>query len=164
MFLFYVFLICNYTKYFWECNKMQIKHNKNKLTPQDSIGRATGFFLFRNLVNNYNLDKEKQEDERKSIKKYGCTSLILSFISILLGVCSLVCKFSNLELAGFSNLLIVIIYILSGIVVSTILSLYAFVFAVLQTRLNRKSIGIIALIFSILAIGLVFSLILFLLI
>lgn len=143
---------------------MKIKRNKNELSPQDSIGRATGFFLFRNLVNNYNVDKEKQEDERKSIKKYGRTSLVLSFISILLGVCSLVCKFSNLELAGFSNLLIVVIYILSGIVVSTILSIYAFVFAVLQTRLNRKSIGIIGLIASILSIGLVLTLILFLLI
>ncbi len=143
---------------------MNLKNNKNELNPQDSIGRATGFFLFRNLVNGYNVDKEKQEDERKGIKKYGTTSLILSFISLLLGVCSLICKFSNLELAGFSNLLIVVIYILSGIVVSTILSMYAFVFAVLQTRLNRKSIGIIALIASILSIGLVFTLILFLLI
>ncbi len=143
---------------------MNIEQNKNELNPQDSIGKATGFFLFRNLVNGYNIDKEKQEDERKSIKKYGRTSLILSFISILLGVCSLVCKFANLELAGFSNLLIVVIYILSGIVVSTILSMYAFVFAVLQTRLNRKSIGIIGLIVSILAIMLVLTLILFLLI
>lgn len=143
---------------------MNLNNNKNELNPQDSIGKATGFFLFRNLVNGYNIDKEKQEDERKSIKKYGTTSLILSLISILLGVCSLICKFSNLELAGFSNLLIVVIYILSGIVVSTILSMYAFVFAVLQTRLNRKSIGIIALIASILSIGLVLTLILFLLI
>lgn len=140
------------------------KVKTNKLDSHDSIGKATGFFLFRNVINDYNADKEKQEDERKDIKKYGKVSVILSTIAIILSLSCLISKFANIEFAGFSNILMVIIYIFSGIIISTILSLYGFVFGVLQIRLNRKSVGIIGLILSIFGIFFVVSLIVFLLI
>lgn len=140
------------------------KVKTNKLDSHDSIGKATGFFLFRNVINDYNTDKEKQEDERKDIKKYGKVSVILSTIAIILSLSCLISKFANIEFAGFSNILMVIIYIFSGIIISTILSLYGFVFGVLQIRLNRKSVGIIGLILSIFGIFFVVSLIVFLLI
>lgn len=143
---------------------IQRKAKSNKLDSNDSIGKATGFFLFRNVINDYNSDKENPEDERKNIKKYGKVSIILSAIAIILSLSSLISKFSNIEFAGFSNLLMVIIYIFSGIIISTILSIYGFVFGILQVRLNRKSIGVIGLVASIFAMLFVIGLIVFLLI
>ena len=36
----------------------------------DNIGKATGFFLFRNLINNYN-EMKQDETKRYECKKYG---------------------------------------------------------------------------------------------
>ncbi len=124
----------------------------NKLNKKDSVGKITGFFLFRNLINNYNIEKTRHEEERKQIKKYGISSLILSLISLIISVSCLISRLSNITFVGFSNFLMILVYIFSGIIISLILSIYAFVFGVLQVRLNRKSIGIIGLVLSILSI------------
>ena len=50
------------------------KENKNI----DTVGKVTGFFLFRNLINSYNEDKCLDEEERKTVKKYGAVAIILS--------------------------------------------------------------------------------------
>lgn len=140
------------------------KKYTNNLDNKDSIGKATGFFLFRNVVSNYNEDKTKPEDERKNIKKYGRVSFILSLIALLLSLSCLVSNLVNLEFVGFSYVLMLIIYILGGFIISLILSIYGFVFAVMQVRLNRKSIGIVGIVLSILAIISCILLIVFLII
>ena len=140
------------------------KKYTNNLDNKDSIGKATGFFLFRNVVNSYNEDKTKPEDERKNIKKYGRVSFILSLIALLLSLSCLVSNLVNLEFVGFSYVLMLIIYILGGFIISLILSIYGFVFAVMQVRLNRKSIGIVGIVLSILAIISCILLIVFLII
>ena len=129
------------------------------MNEQDAVGKVTGFFLFRNVINGYNQDKLKDEEDRKQIKKYGKISLTLSIIAFVLsGVC-VVSILSRLELLGFSYVLMLILYIISGIVVSLLFSIYGFVFAVMQVRLNRKSIGIVGIVLSILAIVLAILLI-----
>ena len=45
----------------------------------------------------------------------------------------------------------IIIYVLGGVLISILLAIYGFIFAVMQTRLNRKAIGIIGIIISILS-------------
>ena len=140
------------------------KKYTNNLDNKDSIGKATGFFLFRNVVSNYNEDKTKPEDERKNIKKYGRVSFILSLIALFLSLSCLVSNLVNLEFVGFSYVLMLIIYILGGFIISLILSTYGFVFAVMQVRLNRKSIGIVGVVLSILAIISCILLIVFLII
>jgi len=129
---------------------------------KDSIGKITGFFLFRNLINSYNDDKNLPDDERKNVKKYGSVSITLSIIAILISVSCLVCVISNIEFFGFSYILMLIIFILCGVILTLLLSIYSFVFAVMQVRLNRRSSGIIGIVLSILAIVSAFLLVFFL--
>lgn len=130
---------------------MEIEKSKesNKI---DAVGKVTGFFLFRNLINGYNEDKNLNEEERKSIKKYGVASIILSSISLLISLGCLFSTIANFEFIGFSYILMLIVFILCGVILSIILSIYAFIFAVMQVRLNRKSCGILGIILSILGI------------
>ena len=130
---------------------MELK-SRNGLDEKDSVGKVTGFFLFRNIVNGYNADKEKPEEERKNIKKYGKLSLTLSIIALLVSGCCLIANLMELDVIGMSYVLMLVIYIFSGIVISIILAIYGFVFGVMQCRLNRKSIGIIGIVLSVLAV------------
>ena len=132
---------------------MDIENNyTNKMDDKDAIGNVTGFFLFRNLINNYNKDKSKIEEERKNIKKYGRVSCTLSLIALFLSLSYLISSLINLDFVGFSYILLIVIYILGGFIISLILAIYGFVFGVMQVRLNRKSIGIIGLVLSVLSI------------
>lgn len=132
---------------------MDIENNyTNKMDDKDAIGNVTGFFLFRNLINNYNKDKSKIEEERKNIKKYGRVSCTLSLIALFLSLSCLISSLINLDFVGFSYILLIVIYILGGFIISIILAIYGFVFGVMQVRLNRKSIGIIGLVLSVLSI------------
>ncbi len=143
---------------------MNINNSSNNLSSEDSIGKATGFFLFRNVINSYNNDKTKPDEDRKTIKKYGRISLTLSIIALFLSLSCLISNLVNLEFVGYSYVLMLIIYILAGIIVSILFAIYGFVFGVMQIRLNRKSIGIIGLVLSILAFITSISLIVFLII
>lgn len=140
------------------------KRYSNRLERQDSIGKITGFFLFRNLINKYNEDKCKNEDDRKNIKKYGKISLVISLIALLISAACLISNLTNVELFGFSYVVMLVLYVLSGVIISLILSLYGFVFGVMQIRLNRKSIGVFGLVLSIFAFLCSLALILFLII
>ena len=132
---------------------MRIDSSPNRrLDEEDSVGKVTGFFLFRNVINSYNDDKDKAEEDRKSIKKYGRISFILSIISLALSISCLIFRLGRYGLLGLPNIIINILYIVGGIIVGLLLGIYGFVFAVMQVRLNRKSIGIISLILSIIAI------------
>ena len=143
---------------------MNINNSSNNLDSEDSIGKATGFFLFRKVINSYNNDKTKPDEDRKTIKKYGRISFVLSLIALFLSLSCLISNLVNLEFVGYSYVLMLIIYILAGIIVSFLFAIYGFVFGVMQIRLNRKSIGIIGLVLSILAIITSLSLIVFLII
>lgn len=118
---------------------------------KDPIGKITGFFLFRNLINGYSQDKNLNDNERKNIKKYGVVSLILSIIAFVISLSCLISNFLGLDILGFSFVLMIIIYVLGGVLISILLAIYGFIFAVMQTRLNRKAIGIIGIIISILS-------------
>lgn len=117
----------------------------------DNIGKATGFFLFRNLVNGYNEIKD-DETKRYECKKYGKISIILSIIGIAvaLGVILIfgVRAFGGMQFAGFGSVMSIVITVIAGIVLPVILGVYGMVFSILQIRLNRKSIGVIAVILS----------------
>lgn len=141
---------------------MNIENNSpnNNLNQKDSVGKLTGFFLFRGIINSYNEDKQKDEDARKEIKKYGRLSLTLGFISLFVSGSCLVSSISRFDLVAMSYVTMLIIYILCGILLSLLLSIYAFVFAVMQARLNRKSVGIIGIVLSIVDIGLCIALLL----
>lgn len=143
---------------------MNINNSSNNLDSEDSIGKATGFFLFRNVINSYNNDKTKPDEDRETIKKYGRISFVLSLIALFLSLSCLISNLVNIEFVGYSYVLMLIIYILAGIIVSFLFAIYGFVFGVMQIRLNRKSIGIIGLVLSILAIITSLSLIVFLII
>ena len=118
---------------------------------KDPIGKITGFFLFRNLINSYSDDKNLNDNERKNIKKYGVASLILSIIAFVISLSCLISNFLGIDVLGFSFVLMIIIYVLGGVLISILLAIYGFIFAVMQTRLNRKAIGIIGIIISILS-------------
>ncbi len=126
---------------------------KEKDTKQnaDPIGKITGFFLFRNLIDNYNDNKFANEETRKSIKRYGIISLILSLVAILVSVSCLITTIANVQFEGASVVLIMIVSILGCVVIPLLMSMYAFVFAVLQVRLNRKAVGIIGIVASVLS-------------
>lgn len=144
---------------------MNINSTPNRrMDEEDNVGKVTGFFLFRNIINGYNDDKNKEEEERKSIKKYGNIALILSIISLALSLCSIILRMSQYDNIGVPYAVMSILYIVGGIVVATLLGIYAFVFSVMQVRLNRKSIGIISIILSILSVISSLSLIVFLII
>ena len=77
----------------------------------DPVGKVTGFFLFRNLISNYNQDKQADSAERKNIKKYGVVSIILSGTGLLISLSCLIFSLINLDIAGFSYGLIMVVYI-----------------------------------------------------
>ena len=131
-------------------------NNQNKSdvglgSDKDPVGKVTGFFLFKNLISGYAEDKNANDDERKKIKKYGVASFILSLIAVVISISCLLSTIIGNDFIGFSYALMLIIYILGGVVVSLLLAVYAFIFAVMQIRLNRKSVGIIGLSLSILS-------------
>ena len=114
----------------------------------DNIGKATGFFLFRNLINNYN-EMKQDETKRYECKKYGKIALILSLIGIAVSIGFILIFGVNvygLDIGGFGSILTMILSIIAGIVLPLGLGVYGMVFAVMQVRLNRKAIGIIGLI------------------
>lgn len=131
---------------------LSLKEKKDKLNNSDPIGKITGFFLFRNLIENYNDNKSQDEDSRKRIKKYGIISLVLSLVAIAISVSCLVTTLINVQFQGASVVLIMIVSILGCVIIPIIMSIYAFVFAVLQVRLNRKAIGIIGIVASVLSL------------
>ena len=142
---------------------MDIHSNGNSETSEkDSIGKITGFFLFRNLINGYNEAKNLDDDKRKDIKKYGVLSAILAIIAIIISASCLISTFTDFQFFGFSYVLYMFVYIIGGVIIGIILSIYSFVFAVMQVRLNRKSVGIIGIILSVLGIISSISLIFFL--
>ncbi len=150
--------------FFAETNGMNIESRdkndiSNKVDEKDAIGKVTGFFLFRGIIASYNEDKQKDEESRKNIKKYGKIAITLGLIALFMSASCLISSLSRLDLVGMSYVVMLVIYVLSGIVVALILALYGFVFSVMQVRLNRKSIGIFGIILSLfdifLAIGLV---------
>lgn len=131
---------------------MRLSENtNNEISQNDAVGKITGFFLFRNLIAGYNDDKTKPQDERKNIKKYGVVSIILASLAFVISGSCLISTIMDINLAGFSYVLINIIFIVGGVLLSGLLSIYGFVFGVMQIRLNRKSAGIFGLILSILA-------------
>lgn len=131
---------------------MQISENsQNELSSNDAVGKITGFFLFRNLIAGYNDDKLKPQEERKDIKKYGAVSVILSTIALLISGSCLISTLMDFSLVGFSYILINIIFILGGVVLAALMSIYSFVFGVMQVRLNRKGSGIFGIVLSVLA-------------
>lgn len=134
---------------------MDIKKNEcpsSQMDKKDSVGKVTGFFLFRNVIDSYNNDKGKGEEERKNINKYGRVSLTLAIVALIISATCLISNLTNIDFFGFSYVLMLVIYVFSGILISIILSIYAFVFGVMQIRLNRKSTGIFGLVLSILSI------------
>jgi len=130
-------------------------HRKNE---NKQLGKIASFFLFKNLLNNYNNDKNLNDEERKGIKKYGVISIILSTIALILSVVCFLSSIIGTDLLGFSYVIMMIIYIIGGIIVSVILSIYGFIFGILQIRLNRKSLGVFGIAFS--SISVVFSVLL----
>ncbi len=143
---------------------ISLKEKKDANKNKDAIGKITGFFLFRNLIDNYNQYKDLPDSSRKKIKRYGILSVSLSIIAIIVSLSCLVTTLINIEFQGVSVVLIMIVSILGCVVIPLIMSMYAFVFAVLQVRLNRKSIGIIGIILSILSVVSCVLLIVFLII
>lgn len=117
----------------------------------DNIGKATGFFLFRNLINNYN-ELKNDDTKRYECKKYGKISIILSFIGLAVAVGVIlifgVRAFGGMDFAGFGSVMSIVITIIAGIVLPIILGIYGMVFAILQIRLNRKSVGVISIILA----------------
>ena len=138
------------------------KNEKDYTNQSDAIGKFTGFFLFRNLINKYNNAKDAPDEERKQIKKYGVMSVILALISIGISLSCLFSTFMDFQFFGFSYVLMLLVYILGGIIICFILAIYSFVFAVMQVRLNRKAVGIFGIIFSVIGIITSLSLIFFL--
>ena len=114
----------------------------------DNIGKATGFFLFRNLINNYN-EMKQDETKRYECKKYGKIALILSLIGIAVSIGFILIFGVNVygvDIGGFGSVLTMILSIIAGIILPLGLGVYGMVFAVMQVRLNRKAIGIVGLI------------------
>ena len=127
------------------------ENNENETSSNDAVGKVTGFFLFRNLISGYNDDKAKPQDQRQNIKKYGIVSVILSAIALIISGSCLISTIIDFDMVGFSYVLINVIFIVGGVILSALLSIYGFVFGVMQVRLNRKGSGILGLVLSILA-------------
>jgi len=119
----------------------------------DPVGKVTGFFLFRNLINSYANDKVADDNVRKNIKKYGVASLILGLIAFAISFCCMLGSVVGIQAEGFSFFLLTIINIVGGVIISLLLSIYSFVFAVMQIRLNRKAVGVIGIVLSVLAMA-----------
>ena len=121
----------------------------------DEVGKATGFFLFRNLLKKYQEIKDDDE-QRIQCKRYGKISLILSIISLIISVGFIlifgVSAFGALNLAGFGSVMSIILEVVAGIIIPLLLAIYSMVFAIMQIRLNQKAIGVIAIIVSVIAV------------
>ena len=131
---------------------MRLNENaNNEMSNNDAVGKVTGFFLFRNLIAGYNDDKAKPQDQRQNIKKYGVVSVILSAIALIISGSCLISTIIDFDMVGFSYVLINIIFIVGGVILSALLSIYGFVFGVMQVRLNRKGSGLLGLVLSILS-------------
>ena len=121
----------------------------------DNIGKATGFFLFRNLINNYN-EMKQDETKRYECKKYGKIACVLSFIglAISLGIILIfgVNVYGDMNFGGFGSVLSIIVSVIAGIVLPLLLGIYAMVFAIMQVRLNRKAIGIVGVVLATLTV------------
>ena len=129
---------------------MNIREEK-ELKNKDSIGKFTGFFLFRNLINGYNEAKDSLDEERIKIKKYGVFSIVLAIIALIISVSCLFCSITGVDFWGFSYVVMLLIFIVGGVVISALFAIYSFVFAVMQVRLNRRASGIIGIVLSVLA-------------
>ena len=144
---------------------MQINQtSQNEISSNDAVGKVTGFFLFRNLIAGYNDDKLKPQEERKDIKKYGVVSVVLSIIALVISGSCLISTVMDFSLVGFSYILLNIIFILGGVVLAALLSIYGFIFGVMQVRLNRKGSGIFGIVLSVLAMVSAILLIVFMII
>lgn len=140
---------------------MNIAENNQKEKQEDSVGKFTGFFLFRSLINGYNQAKELQDEKRKNIKKYGVISIILATISLVLSVSCLLCSVTGVDFWGFSYVVMLFIFVIGGVIISALLAIYSFVFGILQVRLNRKASGILGIILATLSFVSSLSLIVF---
>ena len=119
---------------------------------QDSIGKISGFFLFQNLLNDYT-EIKLSEEERKKSKKFGFRGIIWCVFSILLSLGATFGMRSSVQgLMGFQHGMMITMYVFAGTVFPLLLGIYGMIFAVMQLRLNRKTIGIIAIIISVLTI------------
>ncbi len=133
----------------------------------DEVGKATGFFLFRNFLNKY---REIRDDEQQRIqcKRYGNLSMILSIISLVVSVGFILIfginAFGEFGLSGFGSVLSTILSIVAGIIIPLGLGIYSMIFAIMQIRLNHKAIGVIAMIVSVVAVIAALSLIIILII
>ncbi len=117
----------------------------------DNIGKAMGFFLFRNLINNYN-EMKNDETKRYECKKYGKIALVLSIIGIMVAVGVIlifgVRAFGGMDFGGFGSVISIIISAIAGVILPIILGIYGLVFSIMQVRLNRKAIGVVSIISS----------------
>ena len=133
----------------------------------DEVGKATGFFLFRNFLNKY---REIRGDEQQRIqcKRYGNLSMILSIISLVVSVGFIlifgISAFGEFGLSGFGSVLSTILSIVAGIILPLGLGIYSMIFAIMQIRLNHKAIGVIAMIVSVVAVLAALSLVIILII
>jgi len=131
---------------------MNIREDNLNETKKDPIGKFTGFFLFRNLIKGYNDAKDMPDEDRERIKKYGVISIILAIISLIISVSCLMCSITGVDFWGFSYIVMLLIFIIGGVIISLLMSIYSFIFGVLQVRLNRKTGGIIGIVLSVLSI------------
>ena len=131
---------------------MNIRNDEKETQQKDSIGKFTGFFLFRNLINGYNEAKDSPDEERYKIKKYGVISIILAIIALVISVSCLLCSVTGVDFWGFSYVVMLLIFIIGGVIISALLSIYSFIFAVMQVRLNRRASGIIGIVLSVLSV------------
>ena len=129
---------------------MNIRQEED-LEKDDSVGKFTGFFLFRNLIKGYNEAKDSSDEDRMKIKKYGIISIILAIIALVISGSCLVCSITGVEFWGFSYVVMLLIFIVGGVIISALFAIYSFVFAVMQVRLNRRASGIIGIVLSVLA-------------
>ena len=129
---------------------MNIRQEED-LEKDDSVGKFTGFFLFRNLIKGYNEAKDSSDEDRTKIKKYGIISIILAIIALVISGSCLVCSITGVEFWGFSYVVMLLIFIVGGVIISALFAIYSFVFAVMQVRLNRRASGIIGIVLSVLA-------------
>ncbi len=133
----------------------------------DEVGKATGFFLFRNFLNKYRQIRN-DESQRIHCKRYGNLSLILSIISLVVSLGFILLfgirAFGDFGLVGFGSVLSTILSIVAGIIIPLGLAIYSMIFAIMQIRLNHKAIGVIAMIVSVVAVLAALSMIVILLV
>jgi cation transporter-like permease len=130
----------------------------------DGVDNVTGFFLFRNLINNYN-EIKNDESLRQGSNKHGRWSIILSTLAMVLALSMFlmfgVAAFGPMNWAGFGHFTSMLANIIAGIVVPVVLALYGFVFAVMQVRLNRRPSGVVGIVLSTLTLTLIVVAIIF---